>query len=376
MRLPFIACFSLENHEYLSLNLDQIHHLYQFKDFWTPMEKKLIELNSRNKFFSAPAAQNSSLPPNSLLSAGLSYDLLSKSALRQSSNDSKRRLTSEEENSLLSKIYMLETNKNFAAALPILDIPTNQNLPTVPPVPSSFTPFSNDVLYYPILFLSCSELLDISDALLYLYCLFHRNIIIIFVPDFLADAFMIEMKTALDHMKRSLDSSSSLAYSSQSNIGGSPAGNNQKENTYPFTSLEKSQPSKKNSFESGKAFDSITTSSNDRKSYIKEKQQQLMMAYQKDRKAPPVTSVSIPSSTSKNFEKSYFNSVNSRTQNPETLSSVSKGSPAVSAMPLSSMPTSFPMNMERKDLVWTYKVIMDVISKMQKEHSVSISIFI
>jgi hypothetical protein len=373
------SCFSLENHEYLSVNLDQILHLYQFKEFWIPMEKKLIELNLRNKFFSPPTAQNLSVPPNPLLSVGLSYEYLSKSGLQQRSNDAKRRLTSEEENSLLSKIYMLETNNNFTSALPVLDIPPPYLPPQNPATAAAssshptITPFCNDVLYYPMLFLSYSELLDISDALLYLYCFFHRNIIIIFVPDFLLDIFMIEMKTALDQMKRSLDSSSSLAYSSQSNIGGSLTGNYQKEIISPFTSADKSQSSKKYVFESSKVVNDNAINSNDRKSYIKEKQQQLMMAYQKDRKTPPagvVPSIST-SSSSKNNGKDYFNTINNKTQNPKISSSMSKG-----AADVSSMPTSFPLSIERKDLVWTYKVIMDVISKMQKEHAVSISIFI
>jgi hypothetical protein len=220
-------------------------------------------------------------------------------------------MNEDEENIFLSKIYLMEATGNFTAGLSASD----------------FDKLGSDVLYYPILFVALSELLNMSDALTYLYCKFHRSIVVVFVPHFVLDHLIVEIKSAFDHY----ESGSSRAQSSV--VPGSS----------DKTESQASTPT-------GGPYKSL-----DRKSYIREKQEQLLSAYKQDTSKRKVNHST--SRSGKSNSRSPSKSAQSKAESPDPEAAVA-------------------ISKDRSDSRWTFQILLNVIEKVQKEKMVPITLFI
>jgi hypothetical protein len=257
--------------------LDQVRpqQIGDFKSFWAAIPRKLLELNSRRKFFAQIAEGN---PPSSAKpvqpSSFASY------SNRNSGSGGKRPHS-------MSKLHLsgpelLQLSQGGA---------------------------SEELLFFPILFLSQTDLLDMSDALLYLYASFHRNLVLIFAPDFALESLMFEIKAALDklsnveNVSRSHPLLASTTPNTPTSLGGSSI-------------------------------------SSDRKSYIKELQQQLVHHYKKD-------------SSPRHSQQRYP----SEAKLAESLTGREKA------------------QYQNQDITWSFEVILEVIERVEREKAVSITVF-
>ena len=168
---------------------------------------------------------------------------------------------------------------------------------------------AEELLYFPILFLSQTDLLDMSDALLYLYASFHRNLVLIFAPDFALESLMFEIKEALDKLSNVENGSRSQPFlasttpNTPASLGGSSI-------------------------------------SSDRKSYIKELQQQLVHQYKKD-SSPRHSQQKHP------CEAKYAEGLTGREK----------------------------ATCQNKDITWSFEVILEVVERVEREKAVSITVF-
>jgi hypothetical protein len=237
-----------------------------------------------------------------------------------------------EDHDILNNIHFLETNHNFTQ--PTLSEPCRTN-------PTS----GSETMYYPILFVSISELINLSEALIYLYCHFHRNIAVVFVPDFVLGTLITEIKKGLDQ-------------------GRSPSGHSPKPGAIDESRTSNLPPaSSEKQRNSGGPKDF-----NDRKSYIKEKQEQLLTAYKQDTNRKSSNSYQPPSTTP---------SAKISLRNPLKINIPKKESaqPVSAVLSKTEIPEPKP-ELANSDVIWTYQIILQSIEKVQKEHAVSISIFI